>query len=568
MPASVSARISRCTARVGVCLVLGCLTAHPSSAQYCPDTATWPILSSDNIVVTEYNSWKATYVVAGTVGSQTVGRRVRRTEDSDDTVSEGIGYGMLLSAYLNDRNTFDDLWTYAKYFSDPTTELMHWRIGSTGTVLGTGPATDADEDMALALVVADNKWGGYRNDAVAVINKMMQWEVDQNAGYTLKPGNWGGAPDPDDPVVNPSYFAPGAYKVFSSYVPDSRWQQVADRAYEMIRNANAGSGGGTTGLLPDWMTVNGTAQAGWSDNYTYDAIRAPWRLAIDAAWSCSGAADSRSQLARLNSFFTPIGAAGILDGYALAGTAIGQYHNAAFVAPAAAASLLPALTSTDPPAYPKYRNAVWQETFTSSHGNYYTSSLRLLALLFMTGQMPAPGNSPLLITPDGGTVITDWDNGTLNSWSDLNTATTASSVTGAPDTVDGQYSLQVVYTIGAAPNDWGASARNFGTARDWSTQNGLEFWFYGTNSGNRIRLELLDNGASGYTAERFEYTFAEKQSGWRYFRVPWSAFSRRTDWQPDGALNDGLTLTQVWGINFAPMWQGSGTFRVDTVRVK
>ncbi len=40
--------------------------------------------------------------------------RIQRPGDGNDTVSEGIAYGMLLAAYTNDRATFDGLWRYAK----------------------------------------------------------------------------------------------------------------------------------------------------------------------------------------------------------------------------------------------------------------------------------------------------------------------------------------------------------------------------------------------------------------------------------------------------------------------
>ena len=40
--------------------------------------------------------------------------------------------------------------------------LMNWYIGPAGETLGTGAASDADEDMAYALIVADARWGGQR----------------------------------------------------------------------------------------------------------------------------------------------------------------------------------------------------------------------------------------------------------------------------------------------------------------------------------------------------------------------------------------------------------------------
>jgi beta-glucanase (GH16 family) len=51
------------------------------------------------------------------------------------------------------------------------------------------------------------------------------------------------------------------------------------------------------------------------------------------------------------------------------------------------------------------------------------------------------------------------------------------------------------------------------------------------------------------TAERFDATFTDSFSGWQRITLPFSAF-RRSDSQPAGAPNDGLTLASVWGYGF------------------
>src|SRR5262249_37987817 len=92
----------------------------------------------------------------------------------EDTVSEGIAYGMLLSVYAGDKATFDGLWAYArKNFNSHG--LMKWHLDKDGKPIddprypgsGSNSATDADEDMAFALLKAFDKWGGaqYKTDA-------------------------------------------------------------------------------------------------------------------------------------------------------------------------------------------------------------------------------------------------------------------------------------------------------------------------------------------------------------------------------------------------------------------
>ena len=96
-------------------------------------------------LMNEYNVWRSSFVTTSGAGGY---RRVMRPEENNDTVSEAIGYGMLLAVYFDDRTTFDGLWNYAKLHHDPN-GLMHWQIDSSGNVIGENAATDADEDLSL-----------------------------------------------------------------------------------------------------------------------------------------------------------------------------------------------------------------------------------------------------------------------------------------------------------------------------------------------------------------------------------------------------------------------------------
>ena len=79
-------------------------------------------------------------------------------------MSEGIGYAMILSVYMDDQFLFDDLWKYEQAHLDSQTYLMNWYIKADGSTwaryVRRGPASDADEDMAFAQVMADKQWGG------------------------------------------------------------------------------------------------------------------------------------------------------------------------------------------------------------------------------------------------------------------------------------------------------------------------------------------------------------------------------------------------------------------------
>ncbi|MBX3056033.1 MAG: family 16 glycosylhydrolase [Anaerolineae bacterium] len=69
------------------------------------------------------------------------------------------------------------------------------------------------------------------------------------------------------------------------------------------------------------------------------------------------------------------------------------------------------------------------------------------------------------------------------------------------------------------------------------------------------------------TAERFETSFVDNFNGWRQIFLPFSDFQRSAS-QPDGAPNDGLTLTEVWGYGFNLPATFSQPLHLDQVRLE
>ena len=317
--------------------------------------------------------WKERYVTTQGAGGAL---RVRMPGyGKDNSSSEGIGYGMLLAAYLGDRPVLDGLWRYAKRYHNRR-GLMSWEVDPAGRVPDSNAATDGDQDMAFALVRADARWGGYRADARALIDSLMAHTVEPGT-YVLKPGDvWGGSR-----VTNPSYFAPAYYRVFAAYTGDRRWERVIDANYGVLARLTARPGN-STGLFPGWSTAAGdSSTAGhFSFHYDFGAARVPWRLAMDAAWSCDPRA--RRHLDRLNAFWKKVGPEEIREGYTLAGRPVGSSHNVSFIAPAAAGAIV------SPDA--GFRRKMWEETVATRDGAYYGDSLRLLAMVFMSGGMPPP----------------------------------------------------------------------------------------------------------------------------------------------------------------------------------
>ena len=121
------------------------------------------------------------------------------------TVSEGHGYGMIFTAIMpgydaNAQTYFDGLYRYFKaHPSINNPYLMAWDqiLDSNGDLVdnqngGNDSATDADMDIAYALLMADQQWGSagsidYLSEANNVIAAIMLEEVNQST-WILKMG--------------------------------------------------------------------------------------------------------------------------------------------------------------------------------------------------------------------------------------------------------------------------------------------------------------------------------------------------------------------------------------------
>ncbi|MBD0318821.1 MAG: hypothetical protein ICV87_00700 [Gemmatimonadetes bacterium] len=364
-----------------VLLLAGCGVGGQADAQaaaYACATSIAPDAGAARAEIrSSYAEWKRRYLTREGAGRDL---RVKMTGyKGGATTSEAIGYGMLLAAYLDDRSTFDGLWRFAKRHLNPR-GMMSWEVLPDGRVPDPNAATDGDQDIAFALVVADARWGGYRSDAHALIGSILRHAVERGTDV-LKPGDvWGGSR-----VTNASYYAPAYYHVFAAYTREPRWNRVADAAYGVLGRVVARHSP-RTGLLPGWTTAAGNPAGGdFAFLYDYGSARIPWRLAMDAAWHCDRRA--RRHLELLNVFFQRTGVERLRDGYALDGRPTGRGPGGpSFVAPAAAGAVVAADA--------RYRRAMWNETLRLRNSGYYGDSLRLLALLFASGEMRPPRVTP------------------------------------------------------------------------------------------------------------------------------------------------------------------------------
>lgn len=337
---------------------------------------------------TSYDTWKTNFVEACSNGRYRV-----KFDNSWETVSEGIAYGMLLSAYKGDKTLFDGLWLYYKDNVNGN-GVMNWKINGCSGTIGQNGATDAELDAAMALIVADYQWASsgtinYKSDAKTLITAIKNYEVEANT-YVLKPGDQFGGSS----ITNPSYFSPAYYRAFGTYTNDSAfWNQVAAKAYTVINN-NLTVNNAAGGLVSDWCEGSGaySSQAGGYANagklYTYDAARTPWRIAVDYLWY--GTAEAKTYSKKSSDFVRVNlgGSANIKDGYNQNGTVSGQWHNATFVGAFACAAMGGENQAHLDASYTDLKNL-------NEPNSYFNHTLKTLYSFLLTGNFYLPPTATL-----------------------------------------------------------------------------------------------------------------------------------------------------------------------------
>jgi endo-1,4-beta-D-glucanase Y len=245
-----------------------------------------------------YADWKTGYL-------EDCGGGIFRTrwesDRPDATVSEGIGYGMLLTVAHDDRTAFDGLWAYYKKGAQ-SNGLLNWlRYGCDAhrdtkySQYPDGAATDADLDAAMALIMAKCRWGAsggsdYGAAATSLVAAIKSNETGTDNGRAyLQPGDSTWFEGMGATCLNPSYFAPGYYRAFAKLVTGQAdkdfWNKLADDTYPVL---SAGANR-STGLVHNWTSSTGATAACASsydnpDDFGSDAARTPWRIATDYVW--------------------------------------------------------------------------------------------------------------------------------------------------------------------------------------------------------------------------------------------------------------------------------------------
>jgi len=209
--------------------------------------------------------------------------------EKNKTTSESQSYAMLIFVLSDDRESFDKAWEWTKKNLQirPKDKLFSW-LWQNGKVVDSNPATDADQDIAYALYLAYKKWGdeSYLNDAKEIVSDIWKMETKEIKGVRyIGGGNWA-VRDTSGIIINPSYLASYQYRVFAKIDPEHNWMFVVDSSYKALELCT-----GSAGLAQDWCKINNQEEViknfkfGKKDSsvYSYDALRVPYRIAMDYA---------------------------------------------------------------------------------------------------------------------------------------------------------------------------------------------------------------------------------------------------------------------------------------------
>ncbi|MFS0772388.1 glycosyl hydrolase family 8 [Sphingomonas sp. 1P08PE] len=320
-----------------------------------------------------------------------------------DVRSEGMSYGMMIAVQTGHKASFDALWnwaaTYMRYRAGPRAGYFRWSCRPTGCVDDAAPASDGEEYIATALLMAAARWKSglgiydYERQAQSLLDAMLH-KQDMNGGVI------DGVTDLFDQLTDqvvfvpvgesatftdPSYHLPAFYQLWATRAAGWRGARMADRRrWRRIAAASrrflAKSAHPITALTPDYAEFDGRPRPidGHGD-FRYDALRTAMNWSVDHAWWGRNPAAVRLS-ERLQRFFIQQGPA-YPARYRLNGEPLGRERSNALIAANAVASL--ALMG---PPRAAFIAPLWAMAPPTGPGRYYDGMIQFMALLHVTGR--------------------------------------------------------------------------------------------------------------------------------------------------------------------------------------
>lgn len=356
-----------------------------------------------------YQHWKSSYLVKA--GIDPAGHALYRvnfgTRQPARTVSEGQGYGMLITALMaghdpEAREIFDGLHAFA--LAHPSTidsRLMSWQVPS-GKKSGDDSAFDGDADIAHALLLAHAQWGGkgdsgYADASRIRIKAILESTIGPQSRLPLL-GDWVEADGRKYNQFTPrsSDFMPAHFRSWARFTQDETWVTVAEKCSRLAAGLVDGFSP-QCGLLPDFIIEAASnprpapprfLEGAHDGDYYYNAGRVPWRIGSDALLNATPESmEYCRKLSRWASGHTDETPAKLHAGYRLNGAILkgGGGFTTFFAAPIGVAAML------DP------NGQTWLDALYASvratREDYFEDSVNLLCMITMTGNLWDPTSS-------------------------------------------------------------------------------------------------------------------------------------------------------------------------------
>lgn len=368
-----------------------------------PNHKTQAQLDADVVFV--YERWKKNYL------TEDIGEKgqyyIKYQPKGAVTCSEAHGYGMVTLAYMAGQDTkakdyFDGMFYFFKaHPSNGNPKLMNWQQAiKDGKVVSVGGscATDGDMDIAYALLLADKQWGSkgkidYKAEAVSIINALKESTVHSKY-KTLKMGDWArreGARGTD--ATRFSDFMLQHLKSYKKATGDVIWDTVAKNSYSIVNHVFTDFSP-KTGLLPDFAeykdgkfvpAIGKLLEAPTDGCYSYNAARAPWRLATD--YLTTGDASVKTQLTALNSWIRTEASDdpnNIRSGYYLDGKVMDGrgYQDLTYQSPFMVSAMIDAKNQ-------QWLNKLWDNAV-KNNKSYFGDSITMLCMITASGNWWMP----------------------------------------------------------------------------------------------------------------------------------------------------------------------------------
>ncbi|MDB5158698.1 MAG: hypothetical protein JWR50_3405 [Mucilaginibacter sp.] len=353
----------------------------------------------DNTVCDFYIQWKNRYIknVPGKPQSYVW----FEDKDGKQSVSEGQGYGMMITALMAGKDgkakaTYDNLYRYYKAHPGIRNKyLMAWAQKTDGTDLDRSSASDGDIDIAYSLLLAAKQWGNkgdinYLQAAKQMINAIMQDEINHKT-WTVLISDAVEEESKDYFTTRSSDFMPAHFKAFKQATNDARWTKVINAGYHLFSYLQDNYSP-DAGLLPDFIiNLNKTPkpagphflESQYDGEYNYNACRDPWRIATD--YLMTGDMRSKNIAGKINRWVretTNNDTYNLSAGYTLAGNDIKhRYFEAlSFVAPFAVSAMVDRKNQ-------QWLNHVWNYLtgFKLKDYDYYDNSIKLINMIIVSG---------------------------------------------------------------------------------------------------------------------------------------------------------------------------------------